>query len=95
MLTLNTVYRRGCSSVTNFETVRGSNPAMMSTHNTQETYITECKNTFRYNIVGFLLHWLQAPPQLLTANVPLLTGLNQPCTTVRKHFTVVNDYRRG
>jgi hypothetical protein len=84
--------------VTNFETVRGSNPAMMSTYNTQGTYITERKNIFRYNIVGFLLHWLQAPPQLpagATANVPLLTGLNQPCTTVRKHFTVVNDHRRG
>jgi hypothetical protein len=98
MLTLNTVYRRGCSSVTNFEAVRGSSPAMMSTYTTQGTCITECKNIFRYIIVGFLLHWLQAPPQLTsgaTANAPLLTGLNQPCATVRKLFTVVNGHRRG
>ncbi len=98
MLILNTVYRRGYSSVTNFEAVRGSNPAMMTTYTTQETCITERKNIFRYIIVGFLLHWLQAPPQLpegATANVPLRTGLNQPCATVRKHFTVVNAHRRG
>jgi len=98
MLTLNTVYRRDCSSVTNFETVRGNNPAMMSIHNTQEKCITKRKNIFRNNIVGFLLHWSQAPPQLpvgTTTNVPLLIGLHQPCTTVRKHFTVVNGHRRG
>jgi hypothetical protein len=73
---------------------------MRAIYITQETYLTEYKNIFRYIIVGFLLHllWIQASLQLpagATAEGLLRTGLNQHCATVRRHFTVVNAYRRG
>ncbi len=101
-LTNKSVNRCGCSSGIKSEAVRDSISALGPPY-TQETYLTERKNIFRYIILGIIYHLLQLQSLTLLHTGatkegppgPPGLGLTLHCATVRIHFAVVNVYRRG